>query len=76
MRIEYCPTRLMITDYFTKPLQGLIFRKLRDMVTGNTEIAILTDTVSSTTGQTSGIPAVSTQQESTSVLENEIKKHG
>jgi hypothetical protein len=28
IRIEYCRTGTMIADYFTKPLQGLIFRQL------------------------------------------------
>jgi hypothetical protein len=38
--IEYCPTGIMTADYFTKRLQGLIFRQLRDMIMGNTEIAL------------------------------------
>jgi hypothetical protein len=29
IRIEYCPTGIMVADFFTKPLQGLIFRLLR-----------------------------------------------
>ena len=29
MRIEYCPTTDMVADFFTKPLQGSLFRKLR-----------------------------------------------
>jgi hypothetical protein len=28
IRIEYCPTGIMISYYFTKPLQGSIFRQL------------------------------------------------
>ena len=32
--IQYCPTADMIADYFTKPLQGSIFIKLRDKVMG------------------------------------------
>ncbi|KAG7363646.1 reverse transcriptase RNA-dependent DNA polymerase [Nitzschia inconspicua] len=28
LSIEYCPTGDMIADYFTKPLQGLLFRKM------------------------------------------------
>jgi hypothetical protein len=28
---KYCPTLDMIADYFTKPLQGSLFRKLRDL---------------------------------------------
>ena len=29
MTIEYCPTEDMLADFFTKPLQGALFRKLR-----------------------------------------------
>ena len=32
MRIEYCPTEEMVTDFFTKPLQGLLFQKLRGLI--------------------------------------------
>ena len=30
--IEHCPTEDMLADYFTKPLQGAQFKKLRDIV--------------------------------------------
>ena len=30
--IEHCPTEDMVADYFTKPLQGRLFYKLRDLV--------------------------------------------
>ena len=32
--LEYCPTDRMIADFFTKPLQGSSFRRLRDVVMG------------------------------------------
>ena len=32
--IEYMPTGEMIADYFTKPLQGSLFRKMRDQIQG------------------------------------------
>jgi Reverse transcriptase (RNA-dependent DNA polymerase) len=32
LRIEHCPTEDMVADYFTKPLQGTPFYKLRDLV--------------------------------------------
>ena len=32
IRIEYCPTEEMIADFFTKPLQGRQFRKLRRFI--------------------------------------------
>jgi hypothetical protein len=32
--IEHCPTRIMLTDYFTKPLQGSLFRIFRSVLLG------------------------------------------
>jgi hypothetical protein len=30
--VEYCPTKEMVADFFTKPLQGTLFKTLRDYV--------------------------------------------
>ena len=32
LRMEYCPTEDMVADFFTKPLQGSLFRRLRDII--------------------------------------------
>jgi hypothetical protein len=32
LRVEYCPTKEMIADFFTKPLQGIIFSTFRDFI--------------------------------------------
>ena len=32
MSLACCPTDVMVTDYFTKPLQGTKFRKFRAMI--------------------------------------------
>jgi hypothetical protein len=32
VKIEYCPTEQMVADYFTKPLQGSLFKRLRDVI--------------------------------------------
>ena len=32
LNIEYCPTGEMLTDFFTKPLQGKQFTKLRNKI--------------------------------------------
>ena len=36
INIIYCPTGSMVADYFTKPLQGFLFKKLRDVIMGVT----------------------------------------
>ena len=32
IKVEYCPTGDILGDFFTKPLQGSLFRKLRAKV--------------------------------------------
>jgi hypothetical protein len=32
LRAEYCPTGDMVADFFTKPLQGSLFWKLRKVI--------------------------------------------
>lgn len=35
--VEHCPTENMIADYFTKPLQGKLFNKFRNLILGINE---------------------------------------
>jgi hypothetical protein len=45
IEVRYCPTEKMIADFFTKPLQGSLFRKFRDIVLGYKHIdTLLEDT--------------------------------
>ena len=30
--VDYCPTDQMVGDYFTKPLQGSLFRRMRSLL--------------------------------------------
>ena len=34
VRVEYCPTLQMLGDFFTKPLQGALYIKFRDVIMG------------------------------------------
>ena len=41
IRVEYCPSLIMLADFFTKPLQGALFKKLRDVIMGYRPISDL-----------------------------------
>ena len=34
-KVQFCPTLEMIADFFTKPLQGKLFVKFRDLIMGH-----------------------------------------
>ncbi|KAG7339953.1 reverse transcriptase RNA-dependent DNA polymerase [Nitzschia inconspicua] len=38
--VQYCPTEQMIADFFTKPLQGSLFRWMRDKILGKHHIGV------------------------------------
>ena len=46
IKVEYCPTEEMLADFFTKPLQGNLFRKLRGVIMGQEHIDALEDITS------------------------------
>jgi hypothetical protein len=37
VKIEYCSTKDMVTDFFTKPLQGKRFRMMRDLILNHSD---------------------------------------
>ena len=41
MEIMHCPTEVMIADFFTKPLQGNLFKRLRDVILGHVPVSSL-----------------------------------
>ena len=41
--VEYCLTKQMLADYFTKPLQESLFRKFRSVIMGHVPISALYD---------------------------------
>ena len=41
LRIEYCPTEEMLADFYTKPLQGRLFRVMREIIMGMRPISDL-----------------------------------
>jgi hypothetical protein len=73
IRIECCPTGIMIADYFTKALQGATFWKLRDVIMGNTDIASPTGALEMSSDPSVGILAGATPVESRSVLKENVR---
>ena len=41
IQVEHCPTEKMIADFFTKPLQGNLFRRFRDIILGYKHISTI-----------------------------------
>ena len=39
--VTYCPTEAMLADFFTKPLQGSLFRKFRQVIMGYVHVSVL-----------------------------------
>ena len=76
IRIEHCPTGIMIADYFTKALQGATFRRLRDMIMGNTEIPLPSDLPKKHIDPSFRITEHKTVLESRSVLKGESARSG
>ena len=44
IEIQYCPTQQMLADFFTKPLQGSLFKLLRDVIMGILPLSALNNT--------------------------------
>jgi hypothetical protein len=42
--VQHCPTEQMLADFFTKPLQGSLFRKFKEVVLGHKHIDTLKQT--------------------------------
>jgi hypothetical protein len=36
--IVHCPTEMMVADFFTKPLQGALFKKLKSVIMGEIDV--------------------------------------
>jgi hypothetical protein len=45
LEIVYCPTEQILADYFTKPLQGALFRKFREVIMGWKQISTFKSSV-------------------------------
>jgi hypothetical protein len=61
--VEYCPTEQMLADFFTKPLQGNLFRRLREVIMGRKHIDTLKEFTSAKSQERVGKDVVSVKNE-------------
>ena len=61
LKVEWCPTGDMIADFMTKPLQGALFRRFRDMIMGVHTLDSMTTSPSAKTKESRGTSLVSGQ---------------
>ena len=38
VRVEWCPTKVMVADFMTQPLQGSAFKKFGDLIMGSHQL--------------------------------------
>ena len=57
--VTYCPTELMIADFFTKPIQGNLYRKLSAVVMGEVDMDTFMESYIPTTKERVGDNAIS-----------------
>jgi hypothetical protein len=58
--VQYCPTKEMVADYFTKPLQGVLLYKFRDQIIGLVPMETITGDQRSVLDHESKVIPVST----------------
>jgi hypothetical protein len=63
--VVHCPTEQTLADFFTKPLQGSLFRRLREVVMGRMHIDTLKDIVSAKSQERVGESIVEEKSETT-----------
>jgi hypothetical protein len=73
--VQYCPTKEMVADYFTKPLQGELFYKFRDQIMGLVPMGTITGDHRSMLDKKSPQPKVSSAARQIDARKRPIAKH-
>jgi hypothetical protein len=56
--VQHCPTEQMLADFFTKPLQGKLFRRLREVVMGHKHVNTLKTATTATSQERVGMKVI------------------
>ena len=73
LSVEYCPTECMLADFFTKPLQGSLFRKFRDVLLGYQHINTLRR-VSTSPPQTDALDSIPVELPTSPPIEERVEQ--
>jgi hypothetical protein len=73
--VQYCPTKEMVADYFTKPLQGELFYKFRDQIMGLVPMGTITGDHRSVLDKKSPQPKVSSAARQIDERKRPMAKH-
>ena len=73
LSVEYCPTECMLADFFTKPLQGSLFRKFRDVLLGYQHINTLRR-VSASPPQTDTLDSIPVELPTSPPIEGRVEQ--
>jgi hypothetical protein len=75
IEVRYCPTHLMIADYFTKPLQGKAFKLLRDLIMGYIHINELLKEIEDSIKERVGKPEINEKSRNVIETSTPLSKH-
>jgi hypothetical protein len=73
--VQYCPTKEMVADYFTKPLQGELVYKFRDQIMGLVPMGTITGDHRSVLDKKSPEPKVSSAARQIDARKRPMAKH-
>ena len=73
LSVEYCPTECMLADFFTKPLQGSLFRKFRDVLLGYQHIDTLRR-ISTSPPQTVDLDSIPVELSTSPLIEERVEQ--
>ena len=71
IQVKHCPTEKMLADYMSKPVQGSLFKKIRNVIMGWEHISTLYDPTSSNEERVENKPSeISKKNEATMTFDD------
>ena len=68
--VKYCPTELMAADFFSKPLQGSMFKKLSAVIMGEVDLLTFLNSKTAPSKERVGVQVGTTSDDRADVKKN------